>query len=166
MLEGVAGAGRALVDVPFTPAVDLNIKKGTGAAAGVVYFDRKCLIFLLEYVSFILGPSVFASTLIIFPIFVLRTFNIVFLAVVPVVVVLLSLCLRLVRERRSTSTATIRQQHERQYHGIWDRIKKIHWTPTWLRFWGAFLLSVGAQAGLVVTYAKLNPYVSISTRIA
>jgi hypothetical protein len=47
MLEGVAGAGRALVDVPFTPAVDLNIKKGTGA--GAVYFDRKCLFFLLEY---------------------------------------------------------------------------------------------------------------------
>ena len=41
MLEGAAGAGRALLDVPVTPEASVNVKKGKGA--GAVYFDRKRL---------------------------------------------------------------------------------------------------------------------------
>jgi len=42
MLEGAAGAGRALVDVPLNEedALPIDVKKG---GAGAVYFDRGCL---------------------------------------------------------------------------------------------------------------------------
>jgi hypothetical protein len=49
MIEGAAGAGRALVDVPLTStadgdlSTDVDVKKGQGA--GAVYFDRRCLYF-------------------------------------------------------------------------------------------------------------------------
>ena len=114
----------------------------------------------------------FASTLVVFPLPALRTFNIVFLAVVPVIVILLILGARLVRQRRDTKQpeGRGRRHHSRRVHHpevhegklqrAWRLTKTINWTPTWLQFWVALLISVGAQVGLVAGYAKLNPYVS------
>ncbi|KAF8234432.1 hypothetical protein L208DRAFT_1359694 [Tricholoma matsutake] len=139
MLEGAAGAGRALVDVPLS--LDSDVQEREERA---VYFD------------------LFASTLIIFPIHVLRIFNVVLLTVVPVGAVLLFVFVRLVRKRH------IARHHDHPEHQseireilrrTWELIKSVQWTPIWFRFWGAFLLSIGTQAGLVVGYTKFNPYI-------
>jgi hypothetical protein len=106
MMESAWGAGRSL----------LNASDSSGGG-DAVYFD------------------IFAAALVVFSQTALRVFDIVFLAVVPVLV----LAERVV---------------QRRHVNAWD------WT--WTRFWLALVVTVAAQVGLVAVYAWLNPYIGYS----
>ncbi|KAF9463513.1 hypothetical protein BDZ94DRAFT_1321670 [Collybia nuda] len=106
MMESAWGAGLALLDAP---------EGGSGGDA--VYFD------------------LFAAALIVFSQKAMWIFDIVFLAIVPVVV----LAERIIQRRHVTT-----------------------WDWTWMRFWAALVLTAGVQAGLVTAYVWLNPYIGYS----
>lgn len=106
MMESAWGAGQALLDAP-----------DGGNSGDAVYFD------------------LFAAALMVFSQTAMRVYDIVFLAIVPVLV----LAERVVQRRHV-----------------------ITWDWTWTRFWLALILTVGAQVGLVAAYVWLNPYIGYS----
>ncbi|GLB36490.1 putative peptidase family M28 [Lyophyllum shimeji] len=123
MMEAVDGAGRALLD------------QGHGEPAGdVVYFD------------------LFGRFMVMFSVAAMQTFNIVFLVVVPIVVLVL------VAARRLAGTGV---RHGGVLHRLWhgQRSQDL----SWVRFWISFIVTVAAQIGLVLGYVALNKYVVYSS---
>ncbi|KAG5636860.1 hypothetical protein H0H81_006612 [Sphagnurus paluster] len=122
MMEVVNGAGLALLD------------QDDGELPGaVVYFD------------------LFGRFMVMFSLKTMQTFNVIFLAAVPIIAVIL------VSLRRFATTDS---SHHSLLHRLWHGDGSQD--SSWVRFWVALIMAVASQVGLVLAYLALNKYVVYS----
>ncbi|KAG5648253.1 hypothetical protein DXG03_006211 [Asterophora parasitica] len=122
MMESVDGAGRALLD-----------QDDSEPAGDVVYFD------------------LFGRSMVMFSLSAMQTFNTVFLAAAPVIVLSLTASRRLTASK-SSQAGLIRR--------LWHAGSVLDFS--WVRFWIGLTAVIASQAGLVLAYVALNKYVVYS----
>lgn len=160
MMEGVRGAGSALVN-------DGNTHVGSvGQGEAAVYFDRE---FFESVFDTILADSVlevFAAALIVLPLRILFTINIVLLAAGPVLLMALVYTKHVVLHRRLLQPEITHHEEQAKpsfWRSSWNSFKSFRWLgDLWRlgRFWLAVAVGIGLQVLLVVGYININPFVS------
>ncbi|TFK39821.1 hypothetical protein BDQ12DRAFT_681281 [Crucibulum laeve] len=141
MMEASRGAGLALVN---------DERKEENRKGGIpVYFD------------------LFAAALIVFSLSAMFTFNVVFLVVGPIVLILLVVVDHILQHSR-------RQQENGSVHGpvnsifqdLWAWLIEFGWLAgvwRWAKFWLAVVVTIGLQTLLVLGFIKLNPFIVYSS---
>ncbi|KAK0465552.1 putative zinc metalloprotease [Desarmillaria tabescens] len=136
MMEAARGSGVALVND------DGSMHRKDSSPA--VYFD------------------LFGAALILFPLSSLFTFNVVLLAVGPVVLILLLACEAAIRHnRRNDENGSVPGSHDNFWGHLWNSTISLRWLSgfwRWSKFWFAILVTVGLQVLLVFSFVKINTF--------
>lgn len=108
--------------------------------------------------------------LIVFPLDVLLTFNIVFLVIGPVVLILLIAFEAIIEHtrRQTAQNGTAHGSQDNIFSQAWIWFKEFGWVKSlwrWAKFWAALGVAIGLQALLVLGYVKLNPFVRAALRL-
>lgn len=107
----------------------------------------------------------FGAVLILFPLSALLTFNIVFVVIGPVILILLLACeMAIEQARRQRQNGSPHGSGENLLRKLWTWLVEFRWVSglwRWAKFWVAVVVAIGLQALLIFGYLKLNPFVSV-----
>ncbi|KAL1739590.1 putative zinc metalloprotease [Schizophyllum fasciatum] len=109
--------------------------------------------------------DLFGQALIVFPLSAMITFNIVFLAVGPVILALLVGFQVAARQRRREMLGGTYEQ-EGFFARAWVAFKSFHWIGGFwkhAKFWVALAVTIGLQVLLYVGYLYINPLIAYSS---
>jgi hypothetical protein len=160
MMEAVRGAGSALVNDGST-----HVGKVDGGE-DPVYFDCECpMLWFAVSLLKLCGHEVFAAVLIVLPLRIMFTINIVLLTAGPILLLFLVYTKHVVMHRRLQQPDIAREEGaaESIWRRLWNSFKSLGWlSDLWRvgKFWLAVVLGIGLQVLLIVGYVNVNPFVS------
>ncbi len=110
---------------------------------------------------------VFGVVMILFPLSAMITFNIVFLVIGPVILILVLAAEAAIQHnrRRYIQNGDAPGSSNSLWDHFWSWFIEFGWLKgflSWAKFWIALIATVGLQVLLVYGYLKVNPFVSLA----